>query len=223
MENDLLIVFTDAPGIEYAINSWELWPLALRKDQRKIDQIVLIDVDGGDIGPLFLLDTNNPFVPLRDHAHAHNPTVWMPNDPQFLDDVLVQTEVWAEFFNRISATVHGQPTKNHEGISVKFEEFYTAVSNEEDWNDWLFSEVLDQRILTENDSHTRMSLQWMRKEGGDSHSKLQEWRCVCGVPKGVEPMEKLPTYWDRVVPAERHEQMLATLNSMLTPSHDPLG
>lgn len=219
-EPDLLVVFTTGNVMNGAGSTADLRPLVLRPDQLHIDQVVYINVETRLVGHHFLLPSDQPFVAITDDANAKD-IFWMPNDPQLLEEFFEPSEISQQFLNRINATLYGLPALHHEACSVCFEDFYDDV-REEFWNDWLYSEILDQRIINQHSDSLRQSINYLKFDGGDSLARLREIRAPRLRTTLPEPMKKLPTVWEIVVPDYRHGAMLRTLNSVAMIDSDPL-
>jgi hypothetical protein len=199
--------------MESALATFDLKPVALRPDQIDVDQLILINQDTLQIGPLFYLDDDRPWQGVRDASEPLNPIVYKPvilGPEELMGRELVQPEL----LNRLNACVTGLPQKHHEAMSVFFDEFYDAALNENRWNDWLFSELLDQLIINRNDRHTMDALHWLRGPGGDSLSRMEEFECMPWLAEVPAPLEELPTNWRKVLPKAKHAELLATLNTL---------
>lgn len=211
--HDLLVIFATTESMESAFATFDLKPVALRPDQIDVEQLVLVNQDTLEIGPVFYLDDDKPWQGVRDASAALNPIVYKPvilGPEELMGRELVQPEL----LNRLNACVTGLPQKHHEAMSVFFDEFYDAALNENRWNDWLFSELLDQLIINRNDRHTMDALHWLRGPGGDSLSRMEEFECMPWLAEVPAPLEELPTNWRKVLPEAKHAELLATLNTL---------
>lgn len=210
--HDLLVVLTSQAGMEAAIATMDLAPMALRADQTKVEQLVLIDQDTFAIGPVFYLDDVQPWLPIKDTSDPKNPVLFKPNilGP---DTMLGREFIQEATLVRLEACRTGLPRRGHEAFSVVFEEFFNEESSDNDWNDWLFSEALDQLIVNRSDAALMASLCWLHGPGGDSLSRLQEFECLPLMGEHGEPSEQMHRYVSKIVPVQKRQAVLATLNS----------
>ena len=218
-KHDLLIVFTGTEGMESAFATFDLKPVALRPDQIDIEQLVLINRDTLQIGPVFYLDDDRPWQGVRDASEAANPIVYKPvilGPEELMGRELIDKGLLVG----LKACMTGLPHKNHEAVSVFFDEFFADDLNDRQWDDWLFSEVLDQLIINRNDRHTMDALHWLQGPGGDSLSRMEEFECLPWMAELPPRLEKLPTNWLKVLPEAKHAGVLAMLNTLQVRHHD---
>lgn len=211
--HDLLVIFTTSESMESALATFDLKPVALRPDQSDVEQLILINQDTLQVGPLFYLDDDRPWQGVRDASSPLNPIVYKPVilGPE---ELMAHDSIQPELLNRLHAGFTGLPRKNHEALSVFFDEFYEGEMTENAWNDWLYSELLDQLIVNRNDRHTLNALNWLHGPGGDSLSRMEEFECLPWAAETPALLEELPPTWQQVVKPNKHAELLATLNTL---------
>lgn len=214
--HQLLVVFTNSAGLEAAMAQQVLKLMALRPDQISIDEVLLIDQDTCQIGPTFYLESDKPFQAMRDSSVVNSPICYQAKVVGF-DLTLGYEQIDQVLLTRLGACMTGKPRINSEAFTVQGNEFFDDRSGcWASWNEYLFSELLDQLILNRNDpTHTR-ALKFLRGPGGDSLSQAQEYDCLPYAPTTPPKMKVLPTNWRKVAPQYQHDALLRLLNSHLS-------